>query len=137
MKRVCQFCRVTYGEKEPFEDERETTGSCDLCHWLWMLWWELYREKMVDDNATDFILECRKAFGEVSSSPILECDLTGPQIFDSLPGGARNLNPATVPIKNRSCIGTFSRKPGDVHGISAERTSNQVRHGCVYQYLSD
>jgi len=62
MIRVCQFCHEVYGEKEPFEDKEETSGSCELCHWLWTIWYTLWREGMTQESASQFILNCRELF---------------------------------------------------------------------------
>lgn len=32
MLRICTFCNQKFGEKEPLEDKRETTGECEVCH---------------------------------------------------------------------------------------------------------
>ncbi|MBU1046716.1 hypothetical protein KKH36_02995 [Patescibacteria group bacterium] len=31
MKRVCSYCKKTYGEKEPFDDNSITHGACEEC----------------------------------------------------------------------------------------------------------
>jgi lipoate synthase len=31
MKRRCCFCGVSMGEKEPLDDDRETSGICEIC----------------------------------------------------------------------------------------------------------
>lgn len=32
MRQVCYVCRVQYGEKEPLDDNSETSGLCPRCY---------------------------------------------------------------------------------------------------------
>jgi hypothetical protein len=31
MKQMCYICKISYGDKEPMEDNSETHGLCDIC----------------------------------------------------------------------------------------------------------
>ena len=71
MFRRCYYCNEIFGEKPPFENHEETSGECPLCHWLFSIWYALYREDWMDQKAIEFILDCRKAIGSDQESLML------------------------------------------------------------------
>ncbi len=45
MKRVCCYCKLVFGEKEPFDDQSESHGICQICFPIVMADHEIQIEK--------------------------------------------------------------------------------------------
>lgn len=72
MIRVCYFCKQTYGEKEPLENKEETSGECPLCHFLFAIWYSLWKKGSINETATEFILNSRKILGENHKESVIQ-----------------------------------------------------------------
>ncbi len=64
MLRKCYYCDQVYGEKEPLDNHEETSGECDLCHFLFKIWYYGLKAGRITQPASEFISDCRKTLAE-------------------------------------------------------------------------
>lgn len=48
MRRICSYCKIFFGIKEPLKDDRETYGICPECFLIEMKRIEGYQENGID-----------------------------------------------------------------------------------------
>ena len=48
MRRVCMYCKMLFGFKEPLGDDRETHGVCPECFRVEMVKLKAYKENGID-----------------------------------------------------------------------------------------